>query len=417
MYPTTSENSKLLIGGIQAEKLVEEFGSPLYVYDAAIIKERFESLVSCIDYPEKRIHFAMKCNSNPAVLKILLKEGCGIDAVSLNEVKLALKVGFSADKILFTGVNLSEEEVNEALDLGVLLNVGSLHALERFGKNHGGEKLSIRVNPAFGDGHHSHVNTGGPESKFGIYESDFEPAKEIIQKYNLNLVGVQCHIGSGILNVESYRKLMNIILPMAEQFDGIEFVDFGGGIGVAYRPGENDFDLESFGKMAGELMSDFSRRHKNDVAFAIEPGRFLVAESGYFLMTVRDIKSTPKFKFAGVDSGFNHLRRPMTYGSYHHILNASNTDGRQEEIVVAGYICESGDVFTRNEEGPIARLISEVKEGDVLAALTAGAYGFSMASNYNTQVRPAEVLVENGKARLIRRRENLDDLLQTAIFE
>lgn len=415
MYQYITKNNKLLIGGIPADDLIAEFGSPLYVYDEAIIKERVNSLTYSIRYKPLRLYYAMKANSNIHILKIIQKLGWGIDAVSVGEIEIALKTGFSADKILFTGVNLTDTEMQFAIERGVMLNIGSLYTLEKYAKQHRGANISIRVNPDMGAGHHSHVVTGGRDSKFGIFEGDFDEAKRIIAEYELNLIGIQCHIGSGILEEKKFIEVMDIILRMAKNFDNLEFVDFGGGIGVAYRPDEADFDLKGFGDNATQLMESFCADYGKKLTLAYEPGRFPIAEAGFFLVTVTDKKHTPKFVFVGVDSGFNHLRRPMTYGSYHHIINASNVDAKLEDVAVTGYICESGDVFTRGENGPVTIPIADPQPGDILAILTAGAYGFAMASQYNSQPRPAEVLVADGKARLIRRRETVEDLLETTV--
>lgn len=413
MYRPAEQDNKLTIGGIAAEELVREFGSPLYVYDAEVIRGRYRKLNDAIPYAKKRIHFAMKANSNIHVLRLLEKEGAYIDAVSVGEVMIALTAGFQPDRILFTGLNFTDEDIRFLRESGVMLNIGSLRALERYGSQFPGTEVSVRINPDMGAGHHSHVITGGRDAKFGIFESDIPEAKKILAHYGLKLAGIHCHIGSGVLELSSFTRVMKIILRMAGQFEGLRFVDFGGGIGVAYEENEPDFDLEGFGREAAGLMEEFAKESGTEPVFAIEPGRYLVAESGYFLVTVRDVKHTPKFTFVGVDSGFNHLIRPMAYGSYHPIVNASKMHGGEKEIVLAGYLCESGDVFTRDEHGPVARKIAMPEIGDVVAILIAGAYGFAMASQYNSQPRPAEVLVDGGKAVLVRRRETIEDLTAT----
>jgi diaminopimelate decarboxylase len=413
MYNYDFKNGALYIGNIAADDLIKQFGSPLYVYDEEIIKNRVESLINAIPYSPLRIHYAVKANTNLHILKIFNSEGCYVDTVSPSEIEISLKAGFEPSKILFTGVNLTENDMGFAMERGVMLNIGSLFTLEQYAKNHPNTEISIRVNPDMGAGHHSHVITGGRDSKFGIFESDFSRASDIIKKYNLKLAGIHCHIGSGILEEKKFMEVMEIILRMARNFDDIDFVDFGGGVGVAYRPEQPDFDLKLFGNEASRLMENFSREYGKKVALSLEPGRFLVAEAGFLLTSVTDKKHTPKFTFVGVNSGFNHLIRPMAYGSYHHIVNASRADGKLEDVVVAGYICESGDVFTRDKEQPVARPVAEPQVGDTLAILTAGAYGYAMASQYNSRPRPAEVLVGNGKARLIRRAETIDDILST----
>lgn len=413
MLRTDIRDNKLHIGGISAVELTEQFGSPLYVYDAAIIRDRYEKLDKAIKYAPKHIHYAMKANGNIHVLRVLERLGASIDAVSVGEVMIALTAGFQPDRILFTGLNYTQDDVRFLKESGVILNIGSLHTLDKYGAQYPGTEVSLRINPDVGGGHHHHVITGGKDAKFGIFESDIPEAKKTITKYGLKLTGIHCHIGSGILDVETYAKVIKIILGVSGQFEGLKFVDFGGGIGVPYRENEPDFDLETFGEQVTGLMEEFAAKSGVRPLLAIEPGRYLVAESGTLLVTVRDVKHTSKFTFVGVDSGFNHLIRPMAYGSYHPITNASRATGDEKEVVVAGYLCESGDVFTIGENGPVARKIVMPEDGEVLAIHISGAYSFAMASQYNAQPRPAEVLIDNGKAALIRRRETIEDLTDT----
>ncbi len=414
------KQNEITIGGITAKELVREFGSPLYVYNEAVIKNRYEKLFESVNYEKKRIHYAMKANNNLRVLQILEKEGASIDAVSKEEVMLALKANYSPQKILFTGINLKDEDMDFALKNGILVNIGSLAGLKKYGEKYPGTSVSIRINPDMGAGHHDHCVTGGRESKFGIFytakgKSDLDEVPEILKKYKLRLTGIHAHIGSGILEEKKYVQLMQIILNIAKRFPNLEFIDIGGGIGVPYRPEEKDFNLKTFGKHVDEMMKEFTVSYGSSPFLAIEPGRFLVAESGILLCTVMEIKKTPLFQFAGVDTGFNHLLRPMAYGSYHPVLNASRFEGEKEDFAVSGYLCESGDVFTRSEEGIEPQLIVRPEAGDILAVLNTGAYGFSMASNYNARPRPAEVLATNGEARLVRKRESFEDLIRTQV--
>jgi diaminopimelate decarboxylase len=413
MHQGDWNNGKLFIGGMPAKELVKEFGSPLYVYDGGVIRDRFRKLSGAIGWQKKRIHYAMKANSNVRILQVLEEEGACIDAVSATEVQIALAAGFEPSRILFTGINLTDADFDFAMAKGVLLNIGSIYTLDRFGARHPGASVSIRVNPDVGAGHHDHCITGGPDSKFGIWHSDLGQAKEVLTRHGLKLTGIHSHIGSGILEWSKFMEVMQAMTPIARQFEHLEFVDFGGGIGVPYRPDEPEFDLARFGREANAFMEDLSNRNGRELVLAIEPGRFPVAEAGFLLVTATDIKSTPNFTFVGVDSGFNHLVRPMAYGSYHHIVNVSQPDAPKKKVVVSGYLCESGDVFTRNAEGAEAREIADPQPGNILAILTAGAYGFSMAMNYNSRPRPAEVLAENGVAHLIRRRETVEDILST----
>ncbi|URA09926.1 diaminopimelate decarboxylase [Thermospira aquatica] len=418
IQPYQIENNQLTIGGVKVCELIGEFGSPLYVYHADVIRDRYNTLFHAIPYPHKRIHYAMKANSNLRILKMLLEMGACIDAVSLNEVRLALHAGFPAERILFTGINTKTEELHWLVSQNIRVNIGSLHMLQKYASLFPGSEVSIRINPDFGGGHHSHVITGGRESKFGIFYSQdshynqIPQAKNIIENAHLKLVGIHAHIGSGILEEGKFIDLVSLILSIAKQFPDLEFVDFGGGFGIPYRPEEKPFQFDLFADHLKNTMEKFTREYGKEITIAFEPGRFIVAEAGILLTTVTDIKHTPKYTFVGVDSGFNHLIRPMAYGSYHPIFNAFRVQGEQQEVVIAGYLCESGDLFTRDENGPKTRLITTPLEGDVLAILNAGAYGFSMSSNYNMHPRPAEVLIENNTARLIRRRETFEDMIR-----
>ncbi len=399
----------------KAESLLQEFGSPLFVYSEELIRIRYRMLQDSIPYTPKRFHYAVKANTNIHILKILQEEGSWVDAVSPFEVEIALKAGFEPSKILFTGLNYYPEEMDALIRLGIRFNIGSVFTLQEYAHRYPGTEISIRINPDVGAGHHDHCITGGPTSKFGIYQSEIPHIKDILKEHKLKLVGIHSHIGSGIIKESQFIEVMNIILPLTRQFEDIEFVDFGGGIGVPYSPAESTFNLESFGKDASQMFLAFSESYGKKLTFALEPGRFLVAESGVLLTRVTDQKQTPRFHFVGVDTGFNHLVRPMAYGSYHHIVNLTHPDAEPRDVVVGGYLCESGDVFTRTEEGIQSRMIANPQPGDILAIENAGAYGFSMASQYNSRPRPAEVLLIGPQTRLIRRRETLKDLLSTTL--
>ncbi len=410
-----TKNNKLLIGGASAEDLVREFGSPIYAYDERIIKQRYDDLDRAITWPRKRIYYACKANTNPAVMKLLLDRGAYVDAVSPGEVDVALRCGFPPERILYTGNNATDEDMKHCIDNSIMVNIGSLSQMERYGRLNSGADISVRINPDVGAGHHSHCITGGPDSKFGIYHDMVNEIKSAAEKRGLRIRGIHTHIGSGILDTETFKKAMRMLLKTAGQFEGLEFIDFGGGIGVPYRPEEKQIDIQKFGKEISGLFREFCDSYGSEPDMAIEPGRYIVAEAGYLLATASNRKETPNHVFVGTDSGFNHLIRPAMYGSYHSIINASRVEGEKEKIVVAGNICESGDVFTQSEEGIEDREITRVEEGDILAILNAGAYGYSMSSNYNTRPRPAEVMVSSGKARMIRRRETFDDMMATAV--
>ncbi|PIN86367.1 diaminopimelate decarboxylase [Candidatus Woesearchaeota archaeon CG10_big_fil_rev_8_21_14_0_10_44_13] len=412
-----TRKNKLFLGGMSAEELVREFGSPLYVYEEDMIRQRFDDLDKNITYPDKKIYYACKANTNPAIMRIVLEKGGCIDAVSPYEAEMALRVGFSPDRILFTGDNATDEDLQFCIKRKIMVNLGSLSQIERYGRLCRNSNISIRINPDVGAGHHGHCITGGPDSKFGIYFDRVDEIRKTAAKYGLGIAGIHSHIGSGILDTAIFKKAMNMVLDAAKGFSNLEFVDFGGGIGVPYRPDERPMDIRRFGREISALFEDFCRQYGKQLMMIIEPGRYIVAEAGFLLVTTNNRKHTPKHTFIGTDSGFNHLIRPTMYGSYHDIINASNVEGEKEKVVIAGNICESGDVFTRNEDGPEDRQIARITEGDVLAICNAGAYGFSMSSNYNTRPRPAEVIVSNGKARIIRRRETFEDITRTAVMD
>lgn len=398
------------IGNFTASELIEKFGSPLYVYDADTIKQRFRQLKESISIiKNNKILYACKANSNIEIIKILNQEGAGIDVVSPGETYSALLAGCKSSDILFTGNNMSNWEFDYAVSQGVLLNVGDLSALERFGQKYPDSDVCIRINPDVGGGHHEHVITGGPESKFGIYFTDVKKALETAQKYKLKIKGIHQHIGSNILEEKTFLKAVDVLLKSAKEFPDLEFIDFGGGLGIPYKPEEKSLNLKEMKKEIAEHFKKFCEEYGKEVEFWIEPGRFLVGESGYLLTTVNTIKFNPGYKYVGTDSGFNHLVRPTMYGSYHEIINTSNPAGEKENVTVCGNICESGDIFARDRE------ISKISEGDILAILNAGAYGYSMASNYNTRPLPAEVLIEGNEVRLIRRRENFEELLRNQV--
>jgi len=399
------------IGNISCIDLIEEFGSPLYVYDKQIFKGRFNTLKNAFTYPKIKIYYACKSNTNINVLKIFKELGSRIDTVSPGEIFISLKAGFAAEDLLFTPNNPSAGELQYAIDRNIMVTLGSMAIMKEYSKLGGRKEICIRVNPDIGFGHHDHCITGGPKSKFGIYFDQLDETSSLARDLDLEIKGIHAHIGSGILMADQFIEAMDMILNSAGKMGDIDFVDFGGGIGVPYRSEEKPFDLKTFGIKASDFMRDFSAHYGRELEFNFEPGKYLTAEAGHLLVTVTNRKETPLYKFAGTDSGFNHLIRPILYGSYHHIINCSNPDGALEDIVIAGNICESGDLFTVGPDGPEPRRIPEIRIGDILAIANAGSYGFSMASNYNSRPRPAEVLIEDGKARLIRKRETFEDLI------
>jgi len=403
----------LHVDGVSALELAERFDTPLYVLSEARIRENYRRLHRALTrhYQKIRIYYAAKANTGLSVLKILEGEGSYLDAVSPGEVSLALKAGFSPERILFTGTSVRDDELRSLLDSRVTVNVDSLSQLDRLLRMARPELVSVRVNPEVGAGHHEHVITAGRDSKFGVWEADAVKAYRAAREAGVERFGIHMHIGSGILTVEPFLLAAERLLAVAGDVHkrvgvDFEFVDFGGGLGVPYRPGEEELDLDLFSERA---LSLFRRRAGEyglgEPSFCVEPGRYIVADAGVLLTRVNTVKATPYRKFLGVDAGFNTLIRPAMYGSYHHIVVANKLSQPDAEAYdVAGPLCESGDMLARD------RRLPEVEEGDLLAVLNAGAYGFAMSSQYNSRPRAAEVLVKDGKYALVRERETIDDL-------
>ncbi len=401
--------NKLYLEDISAELIMQEYGSPLYVYEETVLRSCFRNLIS--GFPEGLIgvHYSMKANSNQSILKILCEEGSSIDAVSEYEVRLALESGFEPWQIIFTGNNNNLEEIEYCFEQNVLINLGSLALLELFGKKHSGTTISVRINPGLGAGHHTHCITGGPDSKFGIYHDQIDSVLDLAKKYSLKINGVHSHIGTGIFEAEPMLEAMKMTLDVAEKFPDLEFVDFGGGFGIPYRPDQSALDMKDLSLKMSNIFREFIKKYGRNLEMKIEPGKLLVGPAGILLTTVTNISETPKYRFVGVDSGFNHLLRPTIYGAYHKIINASCVSGDEEDIVVVGNICESGDILSRSGE-EIKRLLPPTKIGDRIAFLDVGAYGMSMSSQYNSRPRPAEIMIKKGQSRLIRSAESYEDL-------
>ena len=408
-------NDGLYFGDVSAEDLIKEFESPLYVYEEDTIRARARELKNAITYDNKEIKFACKANTNIEIMKVLKEEGMGIDAVSPGEIFAALKAGFEKDRILFTTNNVLWDEIEYAASNDIMANLDSLSQLKMFGRKFPGRDICIRINPNVGAGHHNHVITGGPESKFGINYTRVDDIKEITRKSGLRIKGIHQHIGSGILDPEIFIKAMGVLLDTAKNFEGLSFIDFGGGIGVPYQENEERMDIRVLGKRIADEFENFCSRYGRELKLVIEPGRYLVAESGFLLGTVASVKEGEKHRFIGINTGFNHLVRPAMYGSFHQILHAGKPYGARESQVIAGNLCESGDTFTRDEEGIVDRDLPHFKEGDIVCICNAGAYGYSMASYYNSRPRPAEVLVKGSRARLIRRRETFEDIFTSSL--
>lgn len=403
------ENGILEAGGIPLAQLAQEFDTPLYVYDAAKMEERYRGLEKAFKGVNLKINYACKALSNINVLKVFKQLGAGLDTVSIQEVWLGLKAGFDPKDIIFTPNCVSLEEIDLAVKEGVNINIDNISILEQFGHKYGNRiPVCIRFNPHIMAGGNAKISTGHIDSKFGISIYQQRHVERVIASENIRVTGLHMHTGSDILDVDVFLRGADILLDIAKSFPHLEYIDFGSGFKVAYKPNDYTTDIQALGKAMTERFKKFCKEYGRNITLMFEPGKYLVSEAGYFLARVNVIKQTTATVFAGVDSGLNHLIRPMLYDAYHHIVNISNPGGTPRIYTVVGYICET-DTFGWD------RKIAEIREGDVLCFLNAGAYGFSMASNYNSRFRPAEVLVHNGKAHLVRRRETLEDLLSTQV--
>ena len=403
------------LGGISVEELMQEYGSPLYVYEEQTIRAQFRKLKQSFPGISLQIHYAMKANPNPALLSILREEGAWVDTLSPWEAQLALDAGFPPEHLLFTGNNVPLEEIDYCRERQIPVNIESLSLLEQFGESYPGEALSLRINPGVGSGHHAHCITGGPLSKFGIYHDQLDRAKGLLQQYDLSLTGIHAHIGTGILDPEPMLEAMSLILSIARDFPGLQFIDIGGGFGIPYHPHQAPLDLTVLGTKMSSLFRQFCEEYGHSLDLKIEPGRFLIGSAGTLLATVNNIKNTPRYQFVGVDTGFNHLLRPALYGAYHRLCNASCMEGDRSPVVLAGNICETGDVLTHTSEGISEQWLPPLHLGNRVAILDTGAYGMAMSSQYNMRPRPAEVLVNEGRSALIRKRETYEDLTKSFI--
>jgi diaminopimelate decarboxylase len=390
--------------------LAEEFGSPLYVYDAEKIQSQYKRLTNAFSKVESlRINYAVKALSNISVLKLLKEVGSGLDTVSIQEVELGLLAGFSPDRIIYTPNGVSFEEIEEVAHLGVQINIDNLSILEHFGAKYPQIPVCIRINPHVMAGGNANISVGHIDSKFGISVHQMPHILRIAENTGMHINGIHMHTGSDILDIEVFLYAAEILFDAAKNFKDLDFLDFGSGFKVPYKKDDIETDIEELGKKLSKRFNAFTKEYGRDLTLAFEPGKFLVSEAGFFLAKVNVVKQTTSTVFAGIDSGFNHLIRPMLYGSSHHIENISNPKGKERFYSVVGYICET-DTFANN------RRIAEIKEGDILCFRNAGAYCFSMASNYNSRYKPAEVLWFEGKGHLIRERETFEDLVKNQII-
>jgi diaminopimelate decarboxylase len=390
-------------------QLADQFGSPLYVYDAEKIQSQYNRLTKAFSKVEHlRINYAMKALSNVAILQLLKDMGSGLDTVSIQEVLLGLHAGYEPEKIFYTPNGVSLEEIEEVAAMGVQINIDNLSILEQFGTKYPNTPVCIRINPHVMAGGNTNISVGHIDSKFGISIHQLPHLVRIVENTKMHIVGIHMHTGSDILDIEVFLYAAEILFDAARSFKNLEFLDFGSGFKVPYKKDDIETDIEELGKKLSKRFNSFCAEYGKDLTLIFEPGKFLVSEAGFFLAKVNVVKQTTSTVFAGIDSGFNHLIRPMLYGSQHHIENISNPKGKERFYSVVGYICET-DTFANN------RKISEIKEGDILSFRNAGAYCFSMSSNYNSRYKPAEVLWIKGEGHLIRAHETFEDLLRNQI--
>ncbi len=390
--------------------IASEFECPLYVYDAEKIKSQYNRLTGAFSKVKNlRINYAAKALSNISILQLFKNMGANLDTVSIQEVLLGLHAGFEPSQIIYTPNGVSFEEIEEVAHKNVQINIDNLSVLEQFGTKYPKIPVCIRINPHVMAGGNTNISVGHIDSKFGISIHQMPHILRIVENTGMHINGIHMHTGSDILDIEVFLYAAEILFEAAKNFKTLDFLDFGSGFKVPYHKNDIETNIEEFGKKLTKRFLQFEKEYGRELTLAFEPGKFLVSEAGYFLTKVNVVKQTTSTVFAGVDSGFNHLIRPMLYGSQHHIENISNPKGKERFYTVVGYICET-DTFGNN------RRIAEIKEGDILAFRNAGAYCFSMSSNYNSRYKPAEILWKDGKARSIRSRETFEDLLKNQIL-
>ena len=393
-------------------KLAHEYGTPLFVYDADLVRERYRDLYRFIPYPGLEVHYAMKANYQPGILNTLRDEGCGIDAVSPAEVEMALRLGFKRESIIYTANNMTDAEFERVLATGVTVNIGSLSRLGKLSRRHPGTRICLRFNPDVRDGDSEKTMTGGDLTKFGILLDAVEEVKKLVKEGDLHVIGLHSHTGSGLQHPESVYQSMRNLMAIAtrENFPELEFMDFGGGFKVPYKPDETRIDYVKMGAEIAHIFAEHCKNYGRDLKLLFEPGKYLVAECGYLLTEVNTIKHNRSRVIAGCDSGFPQLIRPVLYGAYHRIFNLSNPGGEEKCYDVCGNICETGDRFAEQ------RMLPEIREYDVLAIANAGAYCYSMGGVYNLRTMPGEVVLSQGKVTHFRPRETdealVDELLK-----
>ncbi|MBE7630115.1 diaminopimelate decarboxylase [Tenacibaculum piscium] len=386
--------------------LANKYGSPLYIYDTEKIIDQYKNMTTAFSKVKNlKINYAVKALSNINILKVFKTLNSGLDTVSIQEVKLGLLAGFNPKDIIYTPNGVSLQEIEEVAKLGIQINIDNLSILELFGQKHPKTPVCIRINPHIMAGGNSNISVGHIDSKFGISIHQVPHIKRVVENTGMRINGIHMHTGSDILDIDTFIRASEILFDVAKQFKNIDFIDFGSGFKVPYKKDDISTDIVELGDKLSDRFNKFCKEYGKNITLMFEPGKFLVSESGYFLAKVNVIKQTTSTVFAGIDSGMNHLIRPMLYNSYHHIENLSNPKGRARFYSIVGYICET-DTFGSN------RRINEISEEDILCFSNAGAYCYSMASNYNSRYKPAEVMIYKGKDYLIRKRETIDDILR-----
>ena len=401
-------NRYVLEGGLDPLSLTEKYGCPLYIYETAIMKNQYDRLTKAFALPNLKINYACKALNNLAVLKFFKSLGAGLDTVSIQEVRLGLMAGFTPNEIIYTPNCVSIEEITNAVELGVRINIDNLSILEQFGSLFPQYPVCVRINPHIMAGGNSKISVGHIDSKFGISFHQTPLIHRIVKANSMKIEGIHMHTGSDILDIEVFLQGAEILFQVAEEFKDLEYIDFGSGFKVPYKEDDIQTDIEELGEKITARFTQFCSNYGKNLTLMFEPGKFLVSQAGTFLVKVNVVKQTTSTVFAGVDSGLNHLIRPMLYDSYHKIVNISKTEGRSRIYTIVGYICET-DTFGVN------RKLTEINEGDILAFYNAGAYCYTMSSNYNSRFRPAEVLIHDGQDYLIRRRETMEDLISNQV--
>ena len=394
--------------------LTKKYGSPLFVYDTTIIQKQYERLMNAFSGVHVKLHYACKALSNLEVLKFIRTLGAGLDAVSIEEVALGIRAGYQPDQICFTPSGVGFPELEEAVHKGVKINIDNLDMLELFAQKYSEYPVCIRINPHIMAGGNLKISVGHIDSKFGISIHQLPHLLKLVDHWNIPVEGIHMHTGSDILDTEVFLGAVEILLNAAKSFPNLKYIDLGSGFKVPYKEGDIETNIEQLGQTISARMKTFYKEYGKEVDLIFEPGKFLVSEAGVLLTEVNTVKVSPSTLFAGVNTGFNHLIRPMFYNAYHHIENISNPTGNPRVYNVVGYLCET-DTFAVN------RRIAEIRVGDILSFRNAGAYCFTMSSNYNSRLKPAEVLLHKGKDYLVRRRESFEDLVKlqkkTGLFD